>query len=171
MMTRRCAGRDCLVSLSTCTASGNPRLRREGQACCGRAISYPDRRCHRSSERSPLFGARGNGVRRSGIGHRRYSLCGVVPGAWEEGDNPHDLARSTTRKSLIWNRVFQNDETKGNENRQFFLRRWFLVAPAFRRRFFRALNTVPARHRNPVASRTFSPLQSLTRSGRMNGRS
>jgi len=174
MMTRHCAGRagagstqspqgNCLVSLSACTASGNPRLRRQGQAGCGGAIGHPDRRRHRSSERSSISGARGNGIRRSGIGHRRHSLYRVVPGAWEEGDDPNDLARRATRKALTGNRVFQNDETAAPASRLSRFKRG--------RRFLRIFNTVPARHRNPVASRMFSPPQSLTRSGRMNGRS
>ena len=182
MMTRRCAGRagagstwspqgDCLVSSGTCTSSGNSRIRRQGQACCGRAIGHPDRRRHRSSEKSPLSGARGNAVRRSGIGHRRYSLCGVVPDPWKKGDNPHDLARSATRKSLIRNRVFQNDETKNNGNLRYLLRCRFLVAPASRRRFFRPFNTVAIRNSNPAISKAPSPLLSLSRSARMNGSS
>jgi hypothetical protein len=149
MMTRRCAGRagrtgagstwspqaDCLVSLGTCTASGNPRLRRERQACRGRTIGHPDRRRRRSSEKSPLSGAHGNGIRRSRIGHRWYSLRSVVPGPWKEGDDPNDLARRATRKALTGNLVFQNDET---------------VAPAGRQRFFLPFNTVRAYDSNPA---------------------
>ncbi len=148
MMTRRCAGRasrNCLVSFGTRTSTGNPRIRGEGQACCSRAIGHPYRFRHRSSEKSPLSGARRNRTRRSRIDHRWYSLCGVVPGAWKKGDNSNDLARSATRKS---------------------------VAPASRlsrckrgRRFFRIFNTVPARYRNPVTTKTFLPLPSPTRSG------
>ena len=182
MMTRHCAGRaaagstqspqgNCLVSLSACTASGNPRLRRQGQAGCGGAIGHPDRRRHRSSERSSISGARGNGIRRSGIGHRRHSLYRVVPGAWEEGDDPNDLARRATRKALTGNRVFQNDETKNNGNLQYLLRCRFLVAPASRRRFFRPFNTGAIRNSNPAISKAPSPLLSLSRSARMNGSS
>jgi hypothetical protein len=174
MMTRRCAGRagrNCLVSLGACTASGNPRLRRERQACRGRTIGHPDRCRRRSSEKSPLSGARGNGVRRSRIGHRWYSLRSVVPGAWEESSNPNDLARRATRKALTGNLVFQNDETKNNGNRQYLLRCQFLVAPASRRRFFRPFNTVTIRNSKPAISKTPSPLLSLSRSGRMNGSS
>jgi hypothetical protein len=182
MMTRRCAGRagarstwsrqgDCLVSSGTCTASGNSRIRRQRQACCGRAIGHPDRRRHRSSERASISRAHRNGVRCSRIGHRWYSLRSVVPDPWKEGDNPHDLARSATRKSLIRNRVFQNDETKNNGNLRYLLRCRFLVAPASRRRFFRPFNTVAIRNSNPAISKAPSPLLSLSRSARMNGRS
>jgi hypothetical protein len=173
-MTRRCAGRaggNCLVSPGTCTASGNPRVRRKGQACRGRTIGHPDRRRRRSSEKSPLSGAHRNGVRRSGIGHRWYSLRSVVSGPWKEGDDPNDLARSATRKALTGHRVFKTGKTKNNGNLQYLLRCRFLVAPASRRRLFRPLNTVAIRNSNPAISRTPSPLLFLSRSAQMNGSS
>jgi hypothetical protein len=174
MMTRYCAGRagkDCLVSPGTRTTSGNSRLRREGQAGCRGAIGHPDCRRHRSPEKSPVSGTRGNGSRRPRIGCWRYSLCRVVPGSREEGDHPNDLARSATRNPLIENRVFQNEETKNNGNLQYLWRCRFLVALASRRRFLGPFDIGALRDSNPTISRTPSPLLSLGRSARMNGRS
>ena len=154
---KSCVGGNCLVPSGARKASGNPRLRRQGQACGGRAIGHPDRRRHRSPEKSPLSGAHGNGVRRSGIGHRRYSLCRVVPSTREKSDHSHDLARSATRKALIRNRDFQNE----------------LVAPASRRQFLysRRVAKLPAGRRRYQTCDILREISMLVRSVRRNGRS
>ncbi len=145
MMTRRCAARagagsacspprDCLVSLGASAASGNSSICRNGQAGCGGAIGHSHRCRHRSIERSPLSGPPGTepGVRELIVGGTPYVVLYRVRG--KKNYNPHHLARSATKKSLIQNRNFQNKNQWRRRPAGGFCARRRIARPPARRR-------------------------------------